>query len=135
MDDFIINKAEAIEKYWERIKEIYFINRDRFSSDNTRQDAVIMNIQRATWAAVKMAQHVVRKKNLGISKTVHDVFLLLMNANIISKNVVERFLILTDFRKIIGDDYLSVDVPLIQSIIENDLNTFLEFNKAVLTLK
>ena len=43
----------------------------------TRQDAAILNIQRACEAALDMGQHLIRRERLGIPQSARDVFALL----------------------------------------------------------
>ena len=47
-DDVLINKAATIERCVRRAREEYAANPDTFATDFTRQDAAILNIQRAT---------------------------------------------------------------------------------------
>ena len=57
VDDVMINKAATIERCVQRARDEYEKDRSRFSSDNTRQDAAILNIQRACEAALDMGQY------------------------------------------------------------------------------
>lgn len=47
-DDVLINKAATIERCVRRAREEYAANPDTFATDFTRQDAAILNFQRAT---------------------------------------------------------------------------------------
>ncbi|WP_166455124.1 hypothetical protein [Duganella alba] len=47
VDDVIINKAASIERCVDRAREEYFKDPSTFGADYTRQDAAILNIQRA----------------------------------------------------------------------------------------
>lgn len=59
-DDVLINKAAVIERCVARVKEEYNRNPATFATDLTRQDAAILNIQRACEAALDMGQHLIR---------------------------------------------------------------------------
>ena len=48
-DDVLINKAATIERCVARAREEYFRDPGSFGTDFTRQDAAILNIQRACW--------------------------------------------------------------------------------------
>ncbi|WP_174999372.1 hypothetical protein [Rugamonas aquatica] len=51
-DDVILNKAATIERCVARAREEYLKNPATFGADHTRQDAAILNIQRACEAAL-----------------------------------------------------------------------------------
>ncbi len=81
MDDVLINKADTIERCVARIREEYEADSDSFETNYTRQDAAILNIQRACEAALDMGQHLIRRENLGVPQSSRDVFTLLAKAN------------------------------------------------------
>lgn len=56
-DDVLINKAATIERCVKRAREEYDRDPATFATDFTRQDAAILNIQRACEAALDMGQH------------------------------------------------------------------------------
>ncbi len=66
-DDVLINKAAAIERCVARAREEYQADPNRFAANSSRQDAAILNIQRACEAALDMGQHLIRRDRLGKS--------------------------------------------------------------------
>jgi uncharacterized protein YutE (UPF0331/DUF86 family) len=50
------------------------------AADRTRQDAAVLNIQRAREAALDMGQHLIRRDRLGLPQRARDVFALLARA-------------------------------------------------------
>lgn len=52
VDDVLLNKAATIERCVARAREEYEKGPDTFATDFTRQDAAIMNIQRACEAVL-----------------------------------------------------------------------------------
>ena len=52
IDDVILNKAEIIERCWQRIKEEYGNNTDNLRTNQTKQDAIILNLERACQACI-----------------------------------------------------------------------------------
>jgi len=77
VDDVLVNKAATIERCVVRAREEYEKNPATFGTDFTRQDAAILNIQRACEAALDMGQHLIRRDRLGIPQSARDVFELL----------------------------------------------------------
>ncbi|MEF8690465.1 UNVERIFIED_CONTAM: DUF86 domain-containing protein [Comamonas sp. A-3] len=80
VDDVLINKAATIERCVLRAKEEYEKSPSTFAADHTRQDAAILNVQRACEAALDMGQHLIRRERLGIPQSSRDVFTLLAQA-------------------------------------------------------
>ena len=90
VDDVLINKAATIERCVMRAREEYDKSPATFASDHTRQDAAILNVQRACEAALDMGQHLIRRERLGIPQSSRDVFALLAQAGWIEAMLAER---------------------------------------------
>ena len=58
MDEILLNKKTSIERCIKRIKEDFA---DDFISNYTKQDAVILNIERACQAAIDMGNRILNK--------------------------------------------------------------------------
>ncbi len=67
-DDVLVNKAATIERCVAQAREEYAANPVTFLTNFTRQDAAILNIQRACEAALDMGQHLIRRENWGYRK-------------------------------------------------------------------
>ena len=80
VDDVLINKAATIERCVARAREEYAVDPAGFAENFTRQDAAILNIQRACEAALDMGQHLIRRERLGVPQSARDVFTLLAQA-------------------------------------------------------
>lgn len=61
-DDVLLNKAAIIERCVARVLEEYQSDPATFASNFTRQDAAILNIQRACEAALDIGQHLIRRE-------------------------------------------------------------------------
>ena len=72
-DDVLINKSAIIERCVRRAREEYAADPASFASNFTRQDAAILNIQRACEAALDMGQHLIRRERLGVPQSARDV--------------------------------------------------------------
>lgn len=65
-NDIILNKVSTIERCIKRIKEEY--DNNPLNLENyTKQDSIILNIQRACEASIDVAMHVVAERKLGNS--------------------------------------------------------------------
>lgn len=77
IDDVLVNKASTIERCVGRAREEYAKGSASFVDDFTRQNAAILNIQRACEAALDMGHHLIRRERLGVPQSARDVFTLL----------------------------------------------------------
>ena len=68
-DEVLINKAAIIERTVRRVREEYRNAGDNFAHDYTRQDAAVLNIQRACEAAIDMGLYVIAKEKLGLAQS------------------------------------------------------------------
>ena len=131
-DDVLINKAATIERCVARAREEYFSDPATFATNFTRQDAAILNIQRACEAALDMGQHLIRRDRLGIPQSARDVFTLLAQAGRIEQPLAEGLQRMVGFRNIAVHDYQTLQLPITVAIIEKHLDEFLDYSKALL---
>lgn len=66
MDDVALNKAEVIERCVRRVRAVHAGDPRNLTDDLTRQDSIILNLQRACEASIDLAMHLVRLDRLGI---------------------------------------------------------------------
>lgn len=131
-DDVLLNKAATIERCVARAREEYFRDPDSFATDFTRQDAAILNIQRACEAALDMGQHLVRRDRLGVPQSDRDVFALLARAEAITSGLAEELQRMVGFRNIAVHDYQKLQLPITVAIIETHLDGFLRYSQTLL---
>ncbi len=131
-DDVLINKAATIERCVRRAREEYAADPAGFSTNYTRQDAAILNIQRACEAALDMGQHLIRRERLGVPQSARDVFALLAQAGWIALPLAEGLKRMVGFRNIAVHDYETLQLPIAIRIIETHLDEFLDYSSCLL---
>ena len=131
-DDVLINKAATIERCVKRAREEYDRGPATFATDFTRQDAAILNIQRACEAALDMGQHLIRREKLGVPQSARDVFELLARGGWIDVALAEGLKRMVGFRNIAVHDYQALQLPITVAIIQKHLDEFLQFSQGVL---
>jgi uncharacterized protein YutE (UPF0331/DUF86 family) len=131
-DDVLINKAATIERCVARAREEYDRAPATFATDYTRQDAAILNIQRACEAALDMGQHLIRREKLGVPQSARDVFALLAQGGWIGTALAESLKRMVGFRNIAVHDYQTLQLPITVRIIESHLDEFLQYSQALL---
>lgn len=131
-DDVLLNKAATIERCVMRARQEHASNPSTFATDFTRQDAAILNIQRACEAALDMGHHLVRRDGLGVPQGARDVFELLRRGGWIDTALAESMKRMVGFRNIAVHEYQSLQLPITVNVIEHHLDDFLAFSKAML---
>ncbi len=132
VDDVLINKAASIERCVKRAREEYERDTASFSEDYTRQDAAILNVQRACEAALDMGQHLIRRDRLGVPQSARDVFSLLARAGYIEDSLADSLKRMVGFRNIAVHDYQDLQLPIVVAIIEKHLDDFLLYSRSIL---
>jgi uncharacterized protein YutE (UPF0331/DUF86 family) len=132
VDDVLLNKASSIERCIARAREEYNADPTGFATNFTRQDAAILNIQRACEAALDMGNYVIRRDKLGITQSSRDVFTLLEQAGRIDAATAESMRHMVGFRNVAVHEYQALVLPITVNIITQHLDDFLVFTKALL---
>lgn len=134
MNDVIVNKVQSIQRCVRRAREEYAQASD-FLEDYTHQDAAILNVLRACEQAIDLAAHVIRKHKLGAPTSSRETFELLRDAGLISSALCDRLNKMIGFRNIAVHAYQALDLAIVASVIENDLNDLLTFADLMLALE
>ncbi|MDN5848671.1 MAG: DUF86 domain-containing protein [Nitrococcus sp.] len=127
VDDVLLNKAAIIERCLSRIREEYLGHESALETDNTRQDSIVLNLQRACEASIDLAMHVARKERLGLPQDAREAFTLLEKANIITSTSATRMRAMVGFRNIAVHQYQSLSMPILRSILQDRLDDFTNF--------
>lgn len=132
VDDVLLNKAASIERCVRRAREEYERDPASFAEDYTRQDAAILNIQRACEAALDMGQHLIRRERLGIPQSARDVFALLADSGWIGSDLADALKRMVGYRNIAVHEYQALQLPITVAVITRHLGEFLDYSKTVL---
>ena len=127
VDDVLLNKSAIIERCVHRAREEYQAAGANFATDYTRQDAAILNLQRACEAALDIANHLTRLHKLGIPQSARSAFELLEHGGLIPSSLAEAMKNMVGFRNIAVHDYQSLLLPITERIITQHLDEFLAF--------
>ena len=132
VDDVLLNKAAIIERCVARAREEYAKGADTFAADHTRQDAAVLNIQRACEAALDMGHHVIRNQKLGLPQSSRDVFTLLASAGLLPESLSLDMKNMVGFRNIAVHEYQALQLPITIAIIQTHLDDFLRYSEILL---
>ncbi len=129
MDDVILNKSESIKRCLKRIEEDYD---EEFEENYTKQDAVILNIQRLIQQTIDLGAYIVKKYKLGIPKSSKEIFEILEKEKIIEKDLSESLQNMVGFRNLAIHEYMKLKLEIIEYIIKEKIFDCLEFQKRII---
>lgn len=132
VDDVLLNKAATIERCVARAQEEYTKAGEHFSQDYTRQDAAILNLQRACEAAIDAGAYLIRRRSLGVPQSARDIFDTLAGANLLEPPLADVLKKMTGFRNVSVHDYQKVHIPIVASIIEKHSQDLLGFARVLI---
>jgi len=128
-DDTLLNKCAIIERCLQRIEQDYIGFEDQIESDFMRQDAVVLNIQRACEASIDLAMHLVRWKKLGLPRESRGAFELLKASNLMEKSLAEKMMKMVGFRNLAVHNYQNINLEIVHSIVTKHLDDFRQLVK------
>lgn len=103
-----------------------------FPDDFTRQDAAILNVQRACQAALDLGFYLIRQYKLGVPQSARDVFSILAQNHWIPLTLAESLKKMIGFRNIAVHDYQTLQLPIVINILEHHIEDFLDYTHIVL---
>lgn len=131
MDDVLVNKASSIERALRRVHEEH-AGDDANLRNQTKQDAVVLNLQRACETSIDAAMRLVRVRRLGVPNESREAFDLLSRAGIIDADLAERLKRMVGFRNIAVHEYQTIDLDIVALIVRERLGDFRAFVAAIL---
>lgn len=133
MNDVVLNKIAIIERCLKRISEVYESDSDNLK-DFTKQDSIILNIQRACEASIDLAMYIVSDRKLGVPKVSRDAFLLLQDSDLIDETLTKSLINMVGFRNIAVHDYQTLNLEILEAIVEKHIDDFKVFTRVVIRL-
>jgi uncharacterized protein YutE (UPF0331/DUF86 family) len=130
-DDVILNKAASIERCLQRIQEEFAGNKQNLVTNQTKQDAIVLNLQRACETAIDLAMYVISPRKLGVPQDSRDAFALLQTASILSADLATRMQRMVGFRKVAVHEYTRLNLDVVLAIITKQLDDFRSFSSTI----
>ncbi len=127
MADVVLNKIQTIQRCLGRIHEEYHGDEDVFKTNYTKQDSVILNLERASQAAIDIATHIIKNRNLGLPNASRELFLILERSDYISAETSVHMQNMVGFRNIAVHDYQNINMDIVINIVQKHLDDFEKF--------
>jgi len=87
-----LNKAAIIERCLARVREVHAGDDANPLDDPTRQDSILLNLQRACEASIDLSTYVVRKRRLGLPQESREAFDLMERAGLLAPELARHAL-------------------------------------------
>jgi len=126
IDNIIINKSATILRCIDRIREEYGGTAESLANI-TKQDSIVLNLQRACEASIDLAMHIVSERGYGVPQSSRDAFDLLQRNGVVGDVLCARLKAMVGFRNVAIHDYQAIQIPILQSILDRHLDDFVEF--------
>lgn len=130
-DDVVLNKAASIERCLQRIQDEYADTKQNLAENQTKQDAIVLNLQRACETAIDLAMYVVSHRKLGVPQDSRDAFTLLQTAGILSADLTTRMQRMVGFRNMAVHQYAHLNLDIVHAIITKQLDDFRRFSSTI----
>lgn len=131
VDDVILNKASTIERCIARVRAEFAGDDRNLFADLTRQDSIILNLQRACEASIDLAMHLVATRRLGVPQDSREAFRLLHTAKILDGDLAVRMQRMVGFRNVAVHDRTTLNLDVVKDIVITRLDDFLTFSAAI----
>jgi uncharacterized protein YutE (UPF0331/DUF86 family) len=125
--NILVGKANIIERCVARVREEYVGYENEFEVNFTKQDSIILNLQRASEAVIDAANHLVKIKQLGVPQTSREAFELLVKSGGLEKELGAQLQKMVGFKNVAVHDYTALNLAVVRKIIETRLSDFEKF--------
>lgn len=128
MSDILLQKKASIEQCIKQARDYYATPSDKpFAEDFFKQDAIVINLQRACERCIDMANHAIRLRKLGLPATSTESFTQLRKAGIIDTEREKKLIGMIGFRNTVVHQYRDIDYGLIEEIVTQHVDDLIEF--------
>ncbi len=134
MDNVIATKSASIQRCVKRARDEFQSAGDQFKTDFTHQDAAILNVVRACELAIDLANHVLKKRKLGLPSTSRESFELLHAAGLIDDALEDRLIRMVGFRNVAIHAYQRIDIEIVIRVIQHGLDDVLALADRMIAL-
>jgi len=130
VNDLLIQKFSSLQRCIKRVRQ-EFEPKEEFLTSLSRQDAAILNIQRACEVAIDIANKIIRAQDLGIPPSSRGSFDTLQAVGVIAAATCENMKRMVGFRNIAFHEYQNLDITIVVSVIEHKLVDFEQYVREV----
>lgn len=125
--DILWSKIAVTHRHLERVRIKRDVGLQDFLQDLDRQESVLFNLQMAIQNCIDLAAHIVSEEGLGVAGSTTELFYLLEDQAVISRELTERMVQAVGFRNVIVHEYTRVDLEVVFRVCHEDVKDLEEF--------
>lgn len=133
-DDVALHKAQVIERCLVRVREVHGGDDANLRDDLTRQDSIVLNLQRACEASIDLAMHLVRRHALGVPTDSRDGFRLLEGAGYLDPELSRGLQNMVGFRNVAVHQYDVLALDIVAAVIAGPMDDLARFAQRAVEL-
>ena len=132
MDDVIVRKLDTVSRCLNRVRENTPPSQEVLLEDYTRQDVIVLNLERAVQACVDVGLHMFSDRNEPVPDSMGEVFLRLAQIGIIEETTARALKGAVGFRNVAVHAYQEIDYAIVFSICTRHLDDFRAFARQIM---
>ena len=133
MDNVIVNKVSIIERCLKRIHEEYQGDAAELKRNFTKQDSVILNLQRLCEASIDIANRCLKLTNGPIPQSSRDSFSQLERMGLLNADLAISMQKMVGLRNIAVHDYLNLNLDIVIAVLDTHLRDFQQFAVVIMS--
>ena len=138
VNDVVLNKLATIRRCLGRIAD-EFTDETEFRSNFTKQDSVVLNLQRSCEACIDICNHIIRQRNLGIPQSARNSFELMAQAQLISEHCSSQMQKMVGLRNVAVHDsqvlnQQALNLDIVIAVVNKHLVDFEDFSQQIANL-
>lgn len=126
LQDGLAQKSARLERCVQRAREEY-AQAANFLTDFTRQDAAILNVQRACELAIDMGNMAIAFEGWGLPASAREVFATLRQQGLVEADAAQALERMVGFRNIAVHEYQALDMAIVAAVIQRDIDCLPQF--------
>jgi Uncharacterized conserved protein len=129
--DVLKNKISEIQKYFQLLKNYQNVKKDDLLKDVTLKGAVERYLYLICQATIDFAEALISYLNLRTPSTYGEIFEILGEQKLISKEMVLKMKKMTGFRNILAHAYGEINIDIMLDVLKKDISDFNLFIKEI----
>ena len=124
------SQLASVKRCIARVREDYD---ETFLENRTKQDAIMLNLERACKTCLDMAARFIQSQQLGTPENSRTLFNTLVEKSVISASLADRMNRLVAFRRTSLYEHEKLDLKVVEAIITKHLDDFREFGETLVS--
>ncbi len=134
-DEVVLAKAEIIERCLRRIGEEYAGRPENLYENWTKQDSILLNLERACQASIDLALRLIRLRRLGVPRESREAFEILRQNQILPAALADSLAAMVGFRNVAIHNYRKLDLLIVENLLRERLEDFRQLVALALRLE